>query len=313
MNPSKPKILDFFEFIYDRQRMWFDKEHGRTYPCSNDKILAEHRFCNVYRELDRCSIHLIDNVILNQNLSLEDKVFNVIMYRRFNTPDFYSVHRYGHEGEFTLKNFGVKKNRLIKWMDQVKANGHPLFSDAYIICQRYYTSSVRKSDKHYQQIIMLDELKKEIPKIIDLLYYSKTYKEAFDIFHAMIPLTGPFLAQQYLIDLTYLRDFSARWDINSFVDVGPGARPALTLLYGTETPQTPAELCRLLWGRQELYFKMLKAQRKKDWQDIYYRRSFARGNQVRLSDIQNCLCEFRKYCHLQTDPNKKKRYYKGAR
>ena len=318
MNPHNPSILDFYEFIYDRQMIWHKRfVLNRARGINNwttDPILQKFRFCNVYRELDACTIHLIENVHKDIRLNLQDAILNIIMYRRFNTPNFFSAYPL-----ISARNFPFKF--LEKKMDKEKAKGNVLFNDAYIVCQRWTDQTYRPKDKHVQQLLLIKGLAEDkdfIPGFLECNSYEEAHKYLVD----SIPNTGGFSAQQYLIDITYLDGFSrlelskCNWNINSFVSVGPGAKPALRMLF-SEIPKWGNSLyskhCCLLAEIQGLMFKELKAKRKKDWNKIYYKESIAGGKYLRLSDIQNCLCEFRKYCHLQTNPNKKKRYYKGAK
>lgn len=300
MNPANPKIKDFYKFIYDRQLIWHRKEVVGLprEKWTDDPILYKNKFCNAYRELDKCSIHLLDNVIYNPRLNLEDKVFNIILYRRFNTPDFYSFIRPMKIQEYDWKS-------CEKIMDHIKKNKINLFNSAYIICQRTFQSEYRKKDKHVQQLLLLNKIMLDWDMFYIKFLSQKTYKDAHK-YLTTISLTGGFLAQQYLIDITYIAEFRNRWDINSTVDVGPGAIGAIELLYEKRKDVPYETYCKLLWSHQEKYLSRL------DWKRISYKRSIAGGEYLRLSDIQNCLCEFRKYCHLQTNPNKRKRYYKGA-
>ena len=43
-------------FVLERMKMWEKKTRGEQAPYSNNAILATHRFCNIYRELDRQTI-----------------------------------------------------------------------------------------------------------------------------------------------------------------------------------------------------------------------------------------------------------------
>ena len=70
-------IKIFFEFIYDRQLIWYKKEVLLLPPpWTDDPVLGKYKFCNVYRELDRGSKYLIKTVISNPLLSPEVKFFN---------------------------------------------------------------------------------------------------------------------------------------------------------------------------------------------------------------------------------------------
>ena len=303
MNPRKPKVEDFFKFIYERQRIWYKKEVLRQpAPWTNDKILSQFSFCNVYRELDKCTIHLIENVHKNKSLSLESKIFNIILYRRFNTSTFFNEF-----GVWPWKNFDYKL--LIHVMDKTKNQGKNLFNSAYIVTQHAFDKKARK-DKHVQQIIGLASSASRIDELTESLL-GCNYVTAFMLLRQIYG-HGPFLAQQVLIDISYLKEFK-HWDTDSFVTVGPGARPGIDLLYpfGIKKPVFYPNICKELWSKQAEQFAALQIKYDMRWDIVRYKSPIDGKKWIRLSDIQNCLCEFRKYCHLQTNPNKRKRYYHG--
>ena len=46
------RVDDLFAFIRERHQIYRRREVGKSKPWTTDPILAEWRFCNVYRELD---------------------------------------------------------------------------------------------------------------------------------------------------------------------------------------------------------------------------------------------------------------------
>lgn len=267
-------------------------------PWSDDEILMTYKFCNVYRELDKCSQHLIDWVIDSNELNLEDKIFNILLYRRFNTPDFFSVY-----GPQRIKSFSPDK--LINKMDEQKEMGFNLFNSAYIICQVSFESAYRKSDKHVQQILLISNLRKRIEEFhFHVLPDGGNYIEALhELLMEEIPLTGGFLAYQYCSDISYLPELQGKFeDLNAFCNVGPGAKGGVDLIY-PYGGGTYEGFCSTIWGLQELHMP-------KEWNNIYYKDAYYKSKWLSLSNIQNCLCEYRKYHNLQTNPKCRKRYYK---
>lgn len=318
MNPSKPKIINFFEFIYDRHSIYYNRFIlKKKSPWTTDPILNKVRFCNVYRELDKCSIHLIENVINNKKLSLDDKIFNIILYRRFNTPNFFD-----YFGVQTIKKYNWKS--LEKKMDNLKKKDIRLFNSAYIICQRFVTSKYRKSDKHVQQLLLMEGLRKRWDQFCFhvLKHGGNSIETLHETFVEKIPMTGDFLAFQYCTDITYIPELKHCFcDLNDFVAMGPGSKPGIKLLFPSRIKSRNgpefAQLCKLLYVMQIDFFNELASNYGKNFYRIEYKSPYFRKTKgtpavLSLSNIQNCLCEFRKYCHLQTNPNKKKRYYRGG-
>lgn len=293
--PISSRKRRFFEFIYDRQEIW-NKRFVRKdpYPWTKDPILKSNKFCNVYRELDRGSVHLIEYIIDCEKLSLQDKILNIFLYRRFNVPYFFSEIVQPQ----VMRKFDWKSLEFMMddYKKKVKKN---LFNGAYIICQRNFTSSYRKSEKHIQQILLVDSLRKKvIPRVADFIS-SKfvNVRELHNILKSEIPMTGDFLAYQYLTDLTYIGSNSKNWDINSFTVLGKGSKPGICYLYNVPLSERNPyeEWCKDLWENQEEEFHLLYLRTGKKWGDVMYKKAYDPSPFLSISNIQNCLCEFRKY------------------
>ena len=312
-NGRKIILRDFYEFIYDRHLIWYKRNiKNLAFPWTEDEILRKNMFCNVYRELDKCTIHLLNYVINNASLTLEDKIFNILLYRRFNTPNFYDIFPVQ-----TLENFNFKN--LEKQMDKAKANGHKLFNSAYIICQRYYQSTYRKGDKHVQQLLIMKQLHKNFYDFYfpALQEGQSSIEELHKVLKEEIPMSGDFMCFQYCNDITYIPELKYCFDdLNDFVAMGPGSKPGIDLLFPGHK-ESHAELCKYLYIRQIDFFNELASNHNKNFYRIKYDSPYFKADKgnpafISLSNIQNCLCEFRKYIMLQTNPKKRKRYYKGA-
>ena len=56
-NMNQKRVNDFNSFMEERHNIFIRKEiNNEPYPWSDDAILTEYSFCNVYRELDRVTI-----------------------------------------------------------------------------------------------------------------------------------------------------------------------------------------------------------------------------------------------------------------
>jgi len=305
LNSAKPKVIDFFNFIYERHLL-FLKKNVYQYPqekWTNDPILQKHKFCNVYRELDKGTQVLIRNILENKNLNLEDKIFNILLYRRFNTVDFFD-----RIPRFEISKFNWKE--LERKMDADKKRGIRLFNDAYIVCQRK-SSTYRPHDKHVQQLLLIDSIKDKINIIISAIN-SNRISEVHECLKKIIPMTGDFLAYQYCTDISYIPELWNHFeDINTFVAMGPGSKPGIDLLFPNRNGSYES-YCQYLFDMQEFFFNLLAVRKRKFWSKIYYQDAYYQNKYLSLSNIQNCLCEYRKYIFLQINPNKKKRYYRRS-
>lgn len=305
MRLEKIKILDFYEFIYNRQLIWYNRETlKKPWPWTKNEILRTYKFCNVYRELDKGSIYLIKTIINNKRLSLEDKFLNCVAYRRFNLPGFFDW----IGGIMSCKNFMLKV--YIKALEKRKEEGYNLFNDAYIVSQTPYDRKFGRKEKFVQQLLILKDLSDKSTAFGNIIKSKNNLKEIHEYLKNCIFGMGDFLAYQTCTDLTYFPEFTTQYkDLNSFVAMGPGSKPGIDLLFPRHIADRDI-LCKKLWKEQDLRFFELKEKTGKDWLKIRYKKAYYRNEYLSLSNIQNCLCEFRKYVMLQIDPNKRKRYYR---
>lgn len=295
----------FFEFVFDRQSVWHKRTAlGLPAPWTDDKVLQNFRFCNVYRELDGGTIAI--SKYLTQPLSAEQKLFNIIAYRFFNRRDTIE-NLFG--GLLSEQDFDFKA--LEKRFDAKKEEGN-IFSNAYLITAHAYNPDYRPQDKHVQILLMLNDLRFKLKDIIKNLRESAP-QEGIKIVADAVPMAGPFLAGQILLDATYAKNI-VPYTANDFLIVGPGAHWGLNIICGRALNKKEADAeCRKLWQMQPQAFAELKRTTGKDWNEVRWRNeSYCSGKYLCLHDVQNSLCEFRKYWRLKQGENAKRRYFKQA-
>ncbi len=293
----------FFEFVYDRQAVWHKRTAlGLPAPWTDDEVLQNFRFCNVYRELDGGTIAI--GKYLAQPLPAEQKLFNIIAYRFFNRRDTIE-NLFG--GLLSEQNFDFKT--LEKRFDAKKQEGN-IFSNAYLITAHAYNPDYRPQDKHVQILLMLNDLRFKLEDIIKNLRESAP-QEGLKIIAEAVSSAGPFLAGQILLDATYAQNI-VPYTANDFLIVGPGAHWGLNIICGRVLNKKEADAeCRKLWQMQPQAFAELKQTTDKDWNEVRWQsESYCGGKYLCLHDVQNSLCEFRKYWRLKQGENAKRRYFK---
>ena len=293
----------FFEFVYDRQAVWHKRTAlGLPAPWTDDEVLQNFRFCNVYRELDGGTIAI--GKYLTQPLPAEQKLFNIIAYRFFNRRDTIE-NLFG--GLLSAQNFDLKA--LEKRFDAKKQEGN-IFSNAYLITAHAYNPDYRPQDKHVQILLMLNDLRFKLEDIIKNLRESAP-QEGLKIIAEAVSSAGPFLAGQILLDATYAQNI-VPYTANDFLIVGPGAHWGLNIICGRVLNKKEADAeCRKLWQMQPQAFAELKKTIGKDWNEVRWQNeSYCGGKYLCLHDVQNSLCEFRKYWRLKQGENAKRRYFK---
>lgn len=301
----KPEVEDFFEFIFERQSIWHKRYVEKLVALwSEDEVLNIYRFCNVYRELDGGTI-AISKYLMRKDISPEMKLFNIVAYRFFNRRDTIEV-LFG--GLLNPQDFSAKSYE--KRFDDEKKKGS-IFSNAYLVSSHPYNPNYRSKDKHVQILLMLDDLKDNLSKIIKELQ-SSLPNTGLKIIEKNINMAGPFLSGQILLDATYANDI-VNYNSNDFLIVGPGAHWGLNILFGKKLTKIEAdEKCRYLYSIQQEAFANLLKNKNKDWKKVNWKnKQYCGGEYLSLHDIQNSLCEFRKYWRLKADEKAKRRYYQA--
>lgn len=296
------KIRKFFNFIYDRQEIWYKRNIlKQSYPWTNDDILKNYKFCNVYRELDGGTLAITK--YLQQNYPPEQKLFNIVAYRFFNRRNTIE-HLFG--GFLDPNNFSIKAYE--QKFDEIKKQEN-IFSNAYLISSHPYDSSYRSKEKHIQILLMLNDLKTNMKNFIKDLQ-NNSAQDGLKIVNQYVKLAGPFLSGQILLDATYAGDIIS-YTANDFLVVGPGAHWGLNIIFDQKLSKKEAEeKCRYLHKIQAEIFSEIKMKEQKNWFDICWQnKQYPNYPYLCLHDIQNSLCEFRKYWRLKNEEKAKKRYF----
>lgn len=82
LNFEYKHIHMFFNMLYERQNAWYNRFVAETpFPWTDDVILANNKFCNTYRILDRNSQWEVRNITLDENLDTGQFLWKTIFFR----------------------------------------------------------------------------------------------------------------------------------------------------------------------------------------------------------------------------------------
>jgi hypothetical protein len=301
---TNQKILDFFEFIYDRHLIYFKKEILKeSSPWTEDYVLKTYKSCCVYRELDRGSKYII-NKICNSSYTDETKLFNIVAYRFFNLDQTFD----GRVFDTILDPWFFDFKKYEEILNNKVKEKLGIWNNAYIIASSRINKNIEPI-KHLQVLSVLESLSKNIEQFV-ADFKSKSTAEEQILKIQEIPMVGPFLAGQIMLDLGYAG--VTKFGNNDWVVVGPGAWHGLVIIFGEEniTDKNCKEKVKYLALLQEEMFSYLKDIKGKDWWKIKYPTPYFKSDYLSLMDYQNSLCEYRKYYKL-TRGLGKKRYYRA--
>lgn len=268
-----------------------------TYSLSkltHDPILQKYRFCNVFRELDRVTIWIRQN-IREPYCCHEHLWFMLAVARTLNWPD--TLQELINEDAWPL-NPKFKPSMMTKVLDRRKARGDKVYSAAYMIRaesdkrqasfdwtkQRYIAEIVLgklwKDRKHWHFGRGLDN------KLTGICLSGcwedlQTYRG-----------WGPFMAFQTVLEWRHTRLLKNATDIPYWAAIGPGSMRGLNRLHGREVTTRITQEAALLEMQQ-----LLELSRTKLGKHV---------PSLELEDIQNSLCETDKYLRVKTSDGKER-------
>ncbi|MEX0932833.1 MAG: nucleotide kinase domain-containing protein [Candidatus Pacearchaeota archaeon] len=289
---------EFFEFIYKRQLIWYKRfVLNEKAPWSEDRILKTFKIINVYRELDRCTLYIINKL---KNLQNRDYLFlNIVFFRFFNKNNLYESLEI-NPFEKIDKNLKEKINQKFS---ELKKQGKPIFNNAYLI-----SSGKKGKEKHISIIENLSKI--NLKEMVEKIDKTKTPEESFEVIKE-IPMVGPFLACEIWTDLTYLNFFKQKWNDNDFVNIGPGAKWGLEIIYEKRLnkKEQKEKLNRLYDLQKEILPELNK---KPLWKELAYKNAFSNHPFLSITNIEGALCEFRKYKNLSQGKGKKRYFFQNT-
>ncbi|MBP1629567.1 MAG: hypothetical protein H6Q15_460 [Bacteroidetes bacterium] len=288
----------YFYFIQERMNIFWNKYELKKQPWTNDIILKENKFTNVYRASDRISQYLIKNIIYDNLDSFNEKdiLFRILIFKIFNKVETWEYLE-NKIGPISIDNFNISEvnTLLTERMHQL-----PIYNNAYMMTGTHskYNYLTYKHEKWLQMV--MDEIVKE--KIFEKILSAKSLDRVYFLLRER-SFIGDFLAYQYTIDLNYspVIDF----DENSFVKAGIGSIRGIKKCFNTLGNSSFEDAIRYTHDNFEFY------------QQKYGFTEFINlfGRQPTLIDIQNCFCETDKYLRvkmpeLQVDNIRIKQKYK---
>jgi 5-hmdU DNA kinase, helical domain len=266
----------YWQFACERQAIFMRRLSGCPRPWTTDPILNTYKFTNAFRASDRTSQYLIQNVIYNSACSLIDVVFRTLLFKLFNKIQTW---------ELLTETLGPIRYADFDWqhcdhvLTAAQAAGAGIYSPAYIMPTGQGVNGGRKHRMHLAllQRMMADQLPVRIKD-------ARTMRKAYELLLAY-PSIGPFLAYQFVIDLSYSDHFP--FNEMEFVVPGPGARDGLKKCFRDLGDYSEQEVIRWVTENQNEEFAMRGLTACTLW-----------GRPLHLIDCQNLFCEVDKYARV---------------
>lgn len=271
----------YLYWITERMNIFWKRKEGAEPPYTNDEVLANNKFTNVYRSLDRVSQYLIGNVIHKEGKrTLEDDFIRILLFKHFNKIETweYLTAELGEIGSHT----DFKDVKLA--LDDLKGAGESIYSSAFML-----TASFMRNEK----LMAVNDLKKGMPKHesylkifekelfergkMQKILNSHSLKNLYENINSILAM-GPFLSMQYAIDFNYSRLFFFKE--NEFIIAGPGAINGIKRTFDFEGKPNYEEVIKWVADNFDSLCK-----------EYGYKPKLLPNRNPTLIDYQNCFCE----------------------
>lgn len=300
----EPNLRLFFETMYERQMIWkrrfIDKKER---PWTDNKYFQNIKFTNVYRELDRSCQWELKNIICDDELSLKDLIWKMIVYRYFNKPEFfiYGMNRW-RNGIPSFDEYD--EDEFYDFVQEYRKTGQTPFTAAYTIhnaddmtWDEYYLNNVIPfAHKHIDELI---NIVKNANAPEDIINFLKTF-----------PAISNFLSYEVYQDFTYISKYTKRefmkFSPNDFTNVVLGSQCGIRLIY--PSIKSVKEQKNYIYKLKDLskeWLDKISKERGESFPYLYWdkdNKQYYIGNEynITLNQIEMWLCEFSKYWKIDT-------------
>lgn len=303
---NERNLLYLYNFIKRRYVIHLRKDVlKKDPPWTTDPVLKDFRFTNIRREHDKESKWVIEHIANNPELSYEDKLLNVILFRLYNK----------HETA-ELISMPFKFSQTPDWNPEWYRS---LFEAALVedpkrvfFTAAFHTVGMKNTLK---KVTGEDYAPMRILKFIKILINEglvddiKACVNQQEVYQTLTDYNGigRFLAYQFYVDMTYIAEFP--FSENEFTVAGPGCVMGLNYLFENRDGMTYEEC--LFWLRDNLD-RLFVEELGKDWDA---KRVFwdlpEEDRCFNVMSLENCFCELSKYIRAKDGTGRPRKRYRA--
>lgn len=277
-------------FVWEREAIRVARENGHPAPWTNDPVLGRYKFTNIHRADDRVSRWILSNLITPYQ-SRADLWFTLLVTRLINWPPTLSVLLERRVIPCSPAEFDA--GEFVRVVESCKAVQSKVYSGAYMVYPTKIEIGGNKSQALARHLIGAAVEKQEaIQQTLDR--EDPTIQEFVEVVSRCFGIST-FMAGQVAADLTYASSghLSRAKDLFTFAPIGPGSSRGLNYLL-ERAPNAG-------WAQDNFNRELMKIH-----EAIV---SGLRIETMTLHDVQNCLCEYSKYCRTVLGEGKPKTVY----
>ncbi len=290
---KKLSTLERFLYLcHERHQIYLRRKAGMEWPWTDDEILQTYYFTNTYRELDKTTVWLRENI--REPLAGDNRVLMAtIIFRWFNlinTGEILKAHNlftdWNEKKSVELLKFANIDGPVFTGAFMVKAGNGPPGCKIPMVCE------------------CISEVWKEQKSIIDVCK-SDCRMEALQNILVQFRGLGDFMAYEIVCDVRFTHLLQDATDVDTWCNVGPGAMRGLARLEGKKPVLNKKGRMSHQGG-----YKPNEAIAKTRRLLAVMKKRFPRMPKFELREAEMLLCEFSKYENaLWGDGGRLKRRY----
>ncbi|MFY9824488.1 MAG: nucleotide kinase domain-containing protein [Thermoanaerobaculia bacterium] len=274
----RPDIYDLYWIFAARRQAAFERRlAGHSKPWTDDVILQQFKFCNVFRASDRVSQYLIRRVAYcERGDSVADRIFQIVAFRTFSKPETWEglIDRLSHPPTLEDLRSGAFQSAL----DEVKIENGGLYTGAFILCA---TKAFGFNEKHKNHAALFKMMFLQCDAAMHI-QEARSFAQIVQFLQSF-PLMGPFMSYQIAIDLNYSDVIN--FGENDYSQAGPGAIRGIKKAFINTGSYSPSDIIHMMVERQQDEFRRLGLEFSGLW-----------GRPLHAIDCQGLFCELDKYC-----------------
>jgi hypothetical protein len=294
MKKKADMVTAFFKWIEERESIWRKKElQNLPPPWTEDKILQEYKFTNVFRNKDRVTRDLWTHVFNHHSALLDngkrkwslrnlDKLlFQICLYRLFNLPNTFLV-----LGPL-VDNWNYSEAKKV--LDKLRKADHQIFTGAYMV---HAPHGSKGQPKHIPYLKLVTKIWNDRHDLLYRIEQGKSMRDAVAIL-SQYKMIGNFIAYEIACDLRWTPILDDAIDINTWANPGPGAKRGLNRVFNRPLNHLQPD---------EIFIEEMKNL-------LVWAGTMCKIKGLELREIEHSLCEFDKYMRVKNGEGRPRSKY----
>lgn len=303
----------YWYWIAERMNIWYKRTVLRqSEPWTNDPILQENKFTNVFRDLDRGTVIYIKEILKKLDepcddlyTRIQEVILNTQIYRLFLKYETWKQIGFLHLNTYNEQWEQAKAN-----LRRMKQDGETIWHSAYFVndLKQANPDPTTNNDKVENAICLCEQFYRHLQDTTEFVLEHDMKSCLENLTH--FPAIGEFTVYEWLCDwgmaYKHVQNYFVPWTDDSYVNIGPGNKMGLNFIFEDKGNLDYLQLniyLRASWrhymqryGYYNQFIKQLPAWAKQD---------------INLRVIEHDTCEVQKYLNVYYGTGKCKSKFKN--